>query len=148
MNEFKEANKERRSLIKELAAKEAAGLQTKGTEIVKKVNSLRIVIRDFRESIDIDRMVKTASEMIRRDDATVTIFYGSDGKNARIMMMTGKAALEKGVNANEMIAEASKMMGGGGGGKPNFAQGGGTQVEKLPEAVKKIEETLRKKLKP
>jgi alanyl-tRNA synthetase len=86
--------------------------------------------------------------MIRRDDATVTIFYGSDGKNARIMMMTGKAALEKGVNANEMIAEASKMMGGGGGGKPNFAQGGGTQVEKLPEAVKKIEETLRKKLKP
>jgi alanyl-tRNA synthetase len=47
-----------------------------------------------------------------------------------------------------MIAEASKMMGGGGGGKPNFAQGGGTQVEKLPEAVKKIEETLRKKLKP
>jgi alanyl-tRNA synthetase len=148
MNEFKEANKERRSLIKELAAKEAAGLQTKGTEIVKKVNSLRIVIRDFRESIDIDRMVKTASEMIRRDDATVTIFYGSDGKNARIMMMTGKAALEKGVNANEMIAEASKMMGGGGGGKPNFAQGGGTQVEKLPEAVKKVEETLRKKLKP
>ncbi|MGC9345956.1 MAG: DHHA1 domain-containing protein, partial [Candidatus Bathyarchaeales archaeon] len=84
--------------------------------------------------------------MIKRDDAIVTIFYGTDGKNARIMVMAGKTALEKGVNAGEIVKEASAIIGGGGGGKPNFAQGGGTLIEKLPEAIKKAEEVLRKQL--
>jgi len=63
------------------------------------------------------------------------------------MIMAGKAALEKGVNANEIVREASAIIGGGGGGKPNFAQGGGTQTEKLTEAIKKAEQTLRDQLK-
>jgi len=62
--------------------------------------------------------------------------------------MAGKTALEKGVNAGEIIREASVIIRGGGGGKPNFAQGGGTAVEKLPKAVKKAEEVLKKQLKP
>ena len=70
-----------------------------------------------------------------------------DGKNAWIMVMAGKTALEKGVDAGEIIREASVIIGGGGGGKPNFAQGGGTAIEKLPEAVKEAEEVLKKQLK-
>jgi alanyl-tRNA synthetase len=64
------------------------------------------------------------------------------------MVMAGKTALEKGADASEIIREASVIIGGGGGGKPNFAQGGGTAVKKLQEAVKKAEEILKKQLKP
>jgi alanyl-tRNA synthetase len=92
-------------------------------------------------------MVQTANEIIKRDEATVTIFYGSDGKNARIMVMAGKTAVEKGVNADEVVRESAAVVGGGGGGRPNFAQGGGTRTEKLAEAIQKTEETVRKKLK-
>jgi alanyl-tRNA synthetase len=63
------------------------------------------------------------------------------------MVMAGKAALKKGVNANEIVREASTIIGGGGGGKPNFAQGGGTQTKKLTAAIGKAEEVLRKQLK-
>ena len=105
-------------------------------------------MRDFKESIDVERMVQTASEIIKRDDAAVTMFYGTDGKNAQIMIRAGKTAVEKGVNANGIVREASAIIGGGGGGKPNFAQGGGTKTEKLSAAVKKAEETLRKQLQP
>ena len=104
-------------------------------------------MRDFKESIDVDRMVQTANEIIKKDDATVAIFYGTDGKSARIMVMAGKTAVEKGVNADEIAKKSSAIIGGGGKGKPNFAQGGGTQIEKLPEAIKKAEETLRNQLK-
>jgi len=148
VKELKEANAETRKLIKELAERESAGLKTKPAEEIKEIKGLRLVFRDFKESIDVDRMVQTANEMIKRDEATVTIFYGADEKNARIMVMVGKTALEKGVNANEMVREASAIIGGGGGGKNNFAQGGGTQVNKLPEAIKKTEETIKKQLKP
>jgi alanyl-tRNA synthetase len=148
VKDLKEANAERRKLIKELAERESAGLGAKAAEEVEEINGIRIVKRDFEESIDVDRMVQTANEIIKRDEATVTMFYGSDGKNARIMVMAGKTALEKGVNANEIVRESSAIIGGGGGGKPNFAQGGGTQTKKLPKAVKKAEETLRNQLKP
>ena len=145
--ELKEANAERRKLIKELAERESTGLGTRTTEETEEMNGIKLVKRDFMDSIDVDRMVETASEIIKKDEATVTVFYGSDGKNARIMVMAGKAALKKGVNAGTIAREASGMIGGGGGGKPNFAQGGGTQIDKLPEAVVKAEETLRKQLK-
>jgi len=146
VKELKEANTERRKLIKELAERESIGLGAKATEETKDMGGLRLVFRDFKESIDVDRMVQTANEIIKRDETAVTIFYGADGKNARIMVMAGKTAIEKGVNANEIIREASAIVGGGGGGRPNFAQGGGTQTERLGEAVKKAEEVLKKQL--
>jgi len=147
VKDLKEANAERRRLIKELAEQESAGLGAKISEETKKINGIKLVKRDFKESIDVDRMVQTANEIIKRDETTVTIFYGNDGKNARIMVMTGKIALEKGINANEIVREASTIIGGGGGGKPSFAQGGGTKIDKLEEAVKKAEKIIRRQLK-
>ncbi|MGQ9530980.1 MAG: alanine--tRNA ligase [Candidatus Bathycorpusculaceae bacterium] len=146
LKEYKETLVERRKLIKELAERESAGLGAKPTEKVKEIRGVKVIIRDFKESIDVDRMVQTANETIKKDEATVTIFYGNDGKNARIMVMVGKTALEKGVNASEIVREASAIIGGGGGGKPNFAQGGGTKVEKIKEAIRKAEETIKKQL--
>lgn len=145
VKELKEVNAERRKLIKELTARESAVISEKLVE-EEKVGGVKIILRDFGESIDVDRMVQTASEIIKRESATTAIFYGADGKSARIMVMVGKEALEKGVNANEIVREASAIMGGGGGGKPNFAQGGGTKVDKLQEAVKKAVEILKKQL--
>ena len=149
VKELKEANAEKRKLIKEIAERESAVLsgRIEGEEI-KEIEGVKVTVRDFEKEIDVDRMVQTANVMIERDESIVTIFYGTDGENARIMVMAGKTALEKGVNAIEIVKEASAIIGGGGGGKQNFAQGGGTQTEKLPEAVKKAEEVLKKQLKP
>ncbi len=146
VRELKEANVERRKLIRELAERESAGLTAKTAEEVKEAGGLKLVFRDFKENIDVDRMVHTANEILRKDDAVIAIFYGADERNARIMVMAGKKAVEKGVNAAEIVKEASAIIGGGGGGRPNFAQGGGTQIEKLQEAIKKAEEILKRQL--
>lgn len=146
VRELKEGNVERRRLIKELALRESGSLGTKPGEHAEEVNGITLVTRDFDGSIDVERMVQTANETIRKNDATVSIFYGSDGTNARIMVMAGEAALKKGANAGEIVREASRIVGGGGGGKPNFAQGGGTNVDKLSEAVKGAKTTLLRQL--
>jgi alanyl-tRNA synthetase len=148
MKDLKEANAERRKLIKELATKESAGLEeAKATEAPREVGGIKLVKRDFLEVVDVNRMVQTANEMIKRDEATVTLFYGTDGKTARMLVMAGKAAVEKGVNAGEIVRLVSPIIDGGGGGKPNFAQGGGTRPEKLQEAIKKAEENIKRQLK-
>jgi alanyl-tRNA synthetase len=147
VRELKETLAEKRKLVKEVAFHDSVMGKDKFEVMkMKEIDGIKLTIRDF-EGIDVDRMVQTASEIIKRDEATVTIFYGTDGKNARIMVMAGKVALKKGVNANEIVREASAIIGGGGGGKPNFAQGGGTLIEKLPEAIKKAEKMLKEQLK-
>ncbi|MEM2937557.1 MAG: alanine--tRNA ligase [Candidatus Bathyarchaeia archaeon] len=146
VKELRDANAERRRLIKEIAKLESASVSAK-VEGAREIDGIKLVMRDFKEEVNVDRMVQTANEIIKEDAATVAIFYGSDGKTARIMVMAGKEAVEKGVNAAEIVKEASAIIGGGGGGKPSFAQGGGTIIEKLQEAVMKAEETLKRQVK-
>jgi alanyl-tRNA synthetase len=148
VKELKEANAERRKLVKELAAKESVVLEeAKTAEAPREIGGIKLVKRDFQDVIDVNRMVQTANEIIKRDEATVALLYGTDGKTARILIMAGKTAVEKGVNAGEIVRVVSPVIDGGGGGKPNFAQGGGTRPERLQEAIKKAEETIKQQLK-
>jgi len=146
MKELKEINAEKRRLIKELAAKESAIDINEVAGVAQEIDGITLVKRDFQEEIDVNRMVQTANEIIKRNEATVTLLFGTDGKNVRILVMAGKTAVKKGVNAGEVVRTVSPIVGGGGGGRPNFAQGGGTQPEKLQDAVKAAEETIRKQL--
>jgi alanyl-tRNA synthetase len=156
VKELKEANVEKRGLIKELAEKESAighakvGVrgQARVAEAAVEANGIAIVKRNFGDVIDVDRMVQTATEMIKRNPATVNLFYGSDGKTCRLMVMAGETAVQKGINANNIVKEAAPIFGGGGGGRANFAQGGGTKPDKLQDAVKAAEEAIKKQLKP
>jgi alanyl-tRNA synthetase len=146
MKELKEINAKKRRLIKELAAKESAIDINEVAGVAQEIDGITLVKRDFQEEIDVNRMVQTANEIIKRNEATVTLLFGTDGKNVRILVMAGKTAVKKGVNAGEVVRAVSPIVGGGGGGRPNFAQGGGTQPEKLQDAVKAAEETIRKQL--
>jgi alanyl-tRNA synthetase len=144
--ELKEANIEKRRLIKELASKESTTKTATTSGAVREINGVMLTQRDFKESLDTELMVQTASETIKRDEATVALFYGSDGKTAKIIVMAGKTAVEKGANAGEVVKQVSPLFGGGGGGRRDFAQGGGTKPEKLQDAVKAAEEIIRKQL--
>ncbi len=148
VKELKEANVEKRRLIKELAEKESAVGQSQAAEAAVEVAGVAIVKRDFGEVIDTNRMIQTATEIIKRNDATVVLFYGSDGKTARIMIMSGEAPVKKGFNAGAIVKEVAPIFGGGGGGRANFAQGGGTKPDKLSETVAAAEAALKKQLKP
>ncbi len=147
VKDLKETNLERRKLIKELAEKESTAGSADVCETTIKVDGVSIVKRDFGETIEVDRMLRTGSEIIKRNEATVTLFYGSDGKSCKLMVMVGEAALQKGVNANLTVKDAAPVFGGGGGGRPDFAQAGGTKPEKLKDAVAAAEDSIKKQLK-
>lgn len=146
VKDLKEANTEKKKLLKELAAKESGTLGETSAE-PEGVAGIKLVKRDFGQETDVNRMVQTANQIIKRNDATVTLFYAADAKTAKLLVIAGSAAVAKGVNAGNVVKDAAPVFGGGGGGRLNFAQGGGTKPEKITEAVKAAEESIKKQLK-
>jgi len=146
VKELKEANSEKKKLLKELAANESGVLAESSAE-TEEISGVKLVKRDFGEETDVNRMVQTASEILKRNGASVMLFYGADLKTAQIMVMAGEEAVAKGLNAGEIVKLVAPLLGGGGGGRANFAQGGGAKPEKIAEAIRAAEEALKKQLK-
>jgi alanyl-tRNA synthetase len=67
-------------------------------------------------------------------NSVVVLGSVSDGR-VTLMVACGQAAIEGGIKAGDLARVASAVLGGGGGGKPDLAQGGGTDVSKLDEAI-------------
>ncbi|MCW3997466.1 MAG: alanine--tRNA ligase [Candidatus Bathyarchaeota archaeon] len=147
VKELKRANSQNRKLIKELATKESATLkQGKLVQLAKKIKGIRIIERDFEKKINLELMVQTANEIIKQNEATVALFFGANKKTANILVMAGKVAVKKGINACFVVNKVSPIIGGGGGGRANFAQGGGTKPEKIREAIQKAKEIIEKQI--
>ncbi|MDO8750009.1 MAG: alanine--tRNA ligase [Dehalococcoidia bacterium] len=52
-----------------------------------------------------------------------------------LLVMVTKDLVARGLHAGNVVKEAAKVMGGGGGGRPEMAQAGGRQADKLGEAL-------------
>ena len=60
-----------------------------------------------------------------------------------VVVKVSDSFVKRGVNAGKLVGEISRATGANGGGRPNFAQGGIKDAEKLDEILPKIEEELK-----
>jgi hypothetical protein len=144
LKEWKDARSENKRLIEELASLEG-GRSLGQRSTTRGVNGVKFVAQRFPQ-LNIDRMITTASRLVRDEETVVAFFHGQDEKTVRFVVLAGKQAVRGGVNANEIANEAARLLGGGGSGRPEFAQGGGSRVEKIEDAVTRAEEVLTKQL--
>jgi alanyl-tRNA synthetase len=70
----------------------------------------------------------------------------SDGKPVIIATVTDDL-IGRGLKAGDLAREVALIVGGSGGGRPNMAQAGGRDPEKLNEALESVVEVVRKNLK-
>jgi len=69
----------------------------------------------------------------------------SNGKPLLVATVT-EDLIGRGIKAGDLVREVAQMVGGGGGGRPNLAQAGGRDPEKLPEALKAVPDLIRRAL--
>jgi alanyl-tRNA synthetase len=156
VKELKEANATSRRLEKKLAAIEAnvqesaeiassVGLPSRTvTEVVEGIKMYKI---NYLDENDVSRMIRTTTEITKNQMGTIALSYSATATSGTIIMSGSMDVTKAGFDASKIIKEVAPIFGGGGGGRPNFAQGGGTQPEKLQEAIKKAEEIIKKQLK-
>jgi len=68
-----------------------------------------------------------------------------DGNPLLVAMLTPDL-VDKGLHAGNIARDTAKVMGGGGGGRPDMAQAGGRQVERLDQALAGVADLVRKGL--
>ena len=77
----------------------------------------------------------------------VLLISTAEGK-VQLVAGLSKDLVERGLHAGNWLKEVAPIVGGGGGGRPDLAQAGGKNPEKVPEALevglKRIEERLKK----
>lgn len=80
--------------------------------------------------------LRTVADMVRNHLSCGVVVVGAvnNDKVNFVVMATGEA-VAKGVHAGNIIKEVAKVAGGGGGGRPDMAQAGGKQPEKISEAL-------------
>lgn len=131
--EWKDQQKEIERLKEDLARARLWSL----TSEAQNIDGLKVVVQKMGAA-DIDELLKAATLLAEQD--YVALLGSETGK---LVAAVGKSGLEKGVKAGNIIKAATKALGGGGGGKPELAQGGGPNVEKLNEALRAGVEAMR-----
>ncbi|WP_433508092.1 alanine--tRNA ligase [Pseudonocardia halophobica] len=73
----------------------------------------------------------------------VVALFSTDGEKVAFVVATTAAARDKGLAAGKLIPAFAPAVGGRGGGKPDLAQGGGTDPSGVAAAIRKLREAVR-----
>jgi len=104
---------------------------------MREINGFQVVTAKF-EDIDMNTLRNLGDQIKDKFDMSVVVLANVSGDKVELLSMASDAAVKKGAHAGNIIREVAKIAGGGGGGKPNMAQAGGKNPEKVDEALQKV----------
>ena len=79
-------------------------------------------------------------------ESGVVVLGGVINERPLITAMVTKDLVERGLDATTIVRGAAKVIGGGGGGRPDVAQAGGKQADKLSSALDMVPSLVREGL--
>ena len=108
--------------------------------LLKKVSfgKFEAIVAEFNKGIAGDTLRTIALDLRSKISDGVVVLASKGEERASVVVAVGTAGRNAGVKAGDLIKKASEILGGGGGGKDDFAQGGGSNQDKLPEVFKAI----------
>ncbi|MEM8807403.1 MAG: alanine--tRNA ligase [Cyanobacteria bacterium P01_G01_bin.38] len=140
--ELKTTQKELASLKSELALAKSDQLLSQAEPI----GQVKVLVANL-EAVDADALKTVAERLLQKIGAGVVVL-GSVPEAGKVSLVAAfsKDVISQGLKAGQFIGGIAKLTGGGGGGRPNFAQAGGRDASKLPEALAAAKEQLQNKL--
>ena len=91
--------------------------------------------------------LRGAIDWIRnKTEASAVLLASADANKVTLLAGMSKAVVAKGVKAGDLIKEIAPLVGGKGGGRPDMAQGGGSDPAGIPNAVERARAWLGENL--
>ncbi len=136
-----------RALEKELArlkAKVAAGQGADLADQAVEVKGARVVAARL-DSADAKSLRETVDKLKAKLKSAIIVLGAAEGE--KVTLIAGVTSdLTAKVKAGEIVGHVAQQVGGKGGGRPDMAQGGGTQPDKLPTALASVRSWVEERL--
>ncbi|SUY47364.1 alanyl-tRNA synthetase [Clostridium putrefaciens] len=142
IEELKDKEKE----IYQLKSELAKGLEDEMLNDVKDVFGFKIITSEL-QNMDSNELREIADKLRNKIQNSLIVLASSKENKVNLVAMASKDAVSKGVHCGKIIKKAATIAGGGGGGRPDMAEAGGKNIEKIKEALESVEETLKELIK-
>ena len=138
--ETKEKEKEIQKLSNELLKKSMGQILDQYEEI----NEIKLFALKLKDK-DANSLREIADKIKDKNQSCAIILSSVLSDKVLFVSSVTKDLIDKGIHAGNMVKVAAAVAGGGGGGRPDFAQAGGKNPEKIDEAIDAVKEQLRKR---
>jgi alanyl-tRNA synthetase len=110
------------------------------------VGDLKVIITAL-EAATPDEM-RQLIDVLRRKAGTALAVLLASTAEGKVQLAAGLTAdlVTRGLHAGQWLKEVAPIVGGGGGGRPDLAQAGGKDPEKIPAALERAVEAIRAKV--
>jgi alanyl-tRNA synthetase len=141
LDRIRQLEKENRQLRDKLASGQGTDLAASAVEIA----GLQVVATQV-DGADANAL-RTAVDQLKDRLKRAVIVLASVTAEGKVVLVAGVTAGETSrIKAGEIVGHVASQVGGRGGGRPDFAQAGGTDAAKLPEALGGVVAFVRQKL--
>ena len=141
LDRIRQLEKENRQLRDKLASGQGTDLAASAVEVA----GLQVVATQV-DGADANAL-RTAVDQLKDRLKQAVIVLASVTSEGKVVLVAGVTAGETNrIKAGEIVGHVASQVGGRGGGRPDFAQAGGTEAAKLPEALGGVVAFVRQKL--
>ena len=104
--------------------------EVKGESVPYLIRSVDLAPKELKDLAD---------QLMERGSSLALLLIGHEKDKCMLLARVSPDLIGRKIHANDLIREIAPILEGKGGGKADAAQGGGTAVDKIPEAIKKAE---------
>jgi alanyl-tRNA synthetase len=145
VNRVERALEETRQLERELESAKARlsrGVAAQLAEQVQDVGGIPVVAAIVPDT-DMDGLRIIVDELRDRLPSHVVVLGTAGGGKVQLVAAVSKDLQQRKLHAGQIVKQVAQLTGGGGGGRPDLAQAGGRDADKLPGAIAKVAEIVR-----
>ena len=140
-------NKEMKQELTKVQAARAKADSQKLLMGLKEYNGVNVIVGKV-QAATMDELRNSADLICSKyEKAGVVVLGAVIGDKVNFVVKANKDAVARGIHAGKIVKEVAQVAGGNGGGRPDMAQAGAKQAEKLPEAFDKAHQIIQAQIK-
>lgn len=140
-------NKEMKQELTKVQAARAKADSQKLLMGLEEYNGVNVIIGKV-QATNMDELRNSADLICSKyKKAGVVVLGAVIGDKVNFVVKANKDAVARGIHAGKIVKEVAQAAGGNGGGRPDMAQAGAKQAEKLPEAFDKAHQIIQAQIK-
>ncbi|MEE1072874.1 MAG: DHHA1 domain-containing protein, partial [Cellulosilyticum sp.] len=139
--ELKEAHKANEKLKAEIAQSKAGAL----TDQAEEVAGIKVLVSQM-DGLDMNGLKNMGDSLKDQLQNGIVVLLSHAEDKVNLVAMATNSAVEKGVHCGQIISQTAAVVGGKGGGRPNMAQAGGKDADKIAEAIGVAKAAITKQL--